>query len=421
MKDDLLTNPYSGLLVDAGEVPRESYDPAVSIYSGRLASGLGPASRRPVGGIGWTRSEAEAACRGEAVERWRAGAEPNDSVVESSFERWPRDERSIEPERWVLFHPEQYAQPGFPFRPFGRDTAVRWVAMRDALTGEPAWIPDEMAFLDFPGRCQHLIAPGLSTGLSAGSTGFPLVLRGLQEVIERDAVVGAWWARYALEEIDPHKAWRHFDHNQQRAAQRCNLEYRFYRIQSPYSDHVGLVSLSGEDRDGWSVSVGSACRESCKQMWHKALLEAIHGRFFVRYRRRSSRDCEGVDHCPRSFDEHALYYSYYPERWRDTPLVRALRHPAGAPATQPSSGAASPDDESLPSLAERLGRERPVLVRILTASPLAQARSGWRVVRVVVPGLQPLHGHHGLPFLGGHLWAPRGLDAWNQIPPHPFP
>ncbi len=82
---------------------------------------------------------------------------------------------------------------------------------------------------------------------------------------------------------------------------------------------------------------------------------------------------------------------------------------------------ASADAEALPGLAERLGREHPVLVRILTPSPLAQARSDWRVVRVVVPGLQPLHGHHGLPFLGGPLWAPRGLDAWNQIPPHPFP
>jgi hypothetical protein len=43
------------------------------------------------------------------------------------------------------------------------------------------------------------------------------------------------------------------------------------------------------------------------------------------------------------------------------------------------------------------------------------------VVRVLVPGLQPLHGHHGYPFLGGSLWAPRSAEEWRAVPPHPFP
>lgn len=421
MNADLLTNSYSGLLVDAGEVPREAFDPHVPMWSGQAASGFGLASRRPVGGIAWTRADAEAACRGEAVERWRAGAEPGDRAVESSFARWPLDERPIEPERWVLFHREQYAQADFPFRPFGRDTVVRWFGMRDALTGEPVWVPDELVFLDFPGRAQHLLAPGLSTGLSAGLAEFPLVLRGLQEVLERDAVVGAWWGRYALEEYAPDAVWRHFDRQQQQAVQRPNLEYRFYRIHSPYTAHAGLVSLTGEDRGGWCVTVGAACRESLGPMWQKALLEAIHCRYFVRYQRRAAAEQGSVGHCPRSFHEHALYYSFYPERWRDTPLARTARPLESEPASPSRGNGPNPGTESLASLAERLGPERPVLVRILTPSPLAQAGSAWRVVRVVVPGLQPLHGHHGLPFLGGPLWAPRGLAAWNEIPPHPFP
>jgi len=45
----------------------------------------------------------------------------------------------------------------------------------------------------------------------------------------------------------------------------------------------------------------------------------------------------------------------------------------------------------------------------------------WRVAKVVVPGLQPMHGNHRFPFLGGPLWAPRGLAAFGDVPPHPFP
>ena len=57
----------------------------------------------------------------------------------------------------------------------------------------------------------------------------------------------------------------------------------------------------------------------------------------------------------------------------------------------------------------------------MTPPGIAQAQLGWYVLRVVVPGLQPLHGDHRLPHLGGPLWAPRGLHDWAGMPPHPFP
>ena len=40
---------------------------------------------------------------------------------------------------------------------------------------------------------------------------------------------------------------------------------------------------------------------------------------------------------------------------------------------------------------------------------------GWHVLRVMVPGLQPLHGNHLLPHLGGPLWAPRGWKEWSAM------
>lgn len=72
-------------------------------------------------------------------------------------------------------------------------------------------------------------------------------------------------------------------------------------------------------------------------------------------------------------------------------------------------------------MAERLGPDRPVLFRNLKPPGIAMERLDWCVLRVLVPGMQPLHGHHGLPFLGGPLWAPRGWNDWADMPPHPFP
>ena len=61
------------------------------------------------------------------------------------------------------------------------------------------------------------------------------------------------------------------------------------------------------------------------------------------------------------------------------------------------------------------------VIRNLTPPSLASERMGWCVLRVLVPGLQPLHGHHALPFLGGPLWLPRTWKEWADMPPHPFP
>jgi len=62
-----------------------------------------------------------------------------------------------------------------------------------------------------------------------------------------------------------------------------------------------------------------------------------------------------------------------------------------------------------------------VLFRSMTPPALATENLGWHVLRVAVPGLQPLHGHHAYAHLGGPLWSPRGLADWHAMLPHPFP
>ncbi len=77
--------------------------------------------------------------------------------------------------------------------------------------------------------------------------------------------------------------------------------------------------------------------------------------------------------------------------------------------------------KTLPVLCERLAEKHPVLVRNLTPPMLVGQELDWRVVKVIVPGLQPLHGDERFAHLGGRLWSPRGLGDWSELPPHPFP
>jgi hypothetical protein len=193
---------------------------------------------------------------------------------------------------------------------------------------------------------------------------------------------------------------------------RPNLHYRFYHIRSPFSSHVTLISVQGEDREGWVFSVGSACRETRRASGQKALLEAVQGRHCVRrllgqWQETGRRPLE----VPTTFLEHALFYALHPRRLLETVLERA------AP---PSSDPDVDQTEELAALRAKLGGTRPILFRNLTPPGLAAQLPEWEVLRVVIPGLQPLHGDHRLPFLGGPLWGSRPCGDWVSVPPHPF-
>jgi ribosomal protein S12 methylthiotransferase accessory factor len=399
---------FTGFFCDFTRVAPRPHDPQVAVCAG-IVPHLHPDQNGllHVGGCGWSDDAAAAACVGEGIERLFAYPTDQDAAIESSYEDWPLDEKAIAPERWVLFHQQQYDLGDFPFEPLKRSTRYRWVCFRDVSSGEPRWVPEEFAYLLPRAGCGHRFCPGTSTGLAAGTVGQPVVLRALQEVIERDALLGAWWGAYPVEEFGQETAW---GANESIRLQRPNLRWRFFRIVSPFSDHVTMVTVEGEDWEGFCHSIGSACRESSRASWLKATLEAVQGRHYVRHLRQQ-RATEVLQPPLETFADHALYYSIHRDELDRTTLNRAF------PASEEN---ASPD-ESLPVLCERLKEISPVLVRNLTPSMLAGKEKGWQIVKVIVPGMQPLHGDERFAHLGGPLWSPRGLGEWSEAPPHPFP
>jgi ribosomal protein S12 methylthiotransferase accessory factor YcaO len=221
--------------------------------------------------------------------------------------------------------------------------------------------------------------------------------------------VGAWWGSYGLEEHCPDRVFGCLGKAKTERLRRPNLTYRFYRVATPYSEHVTIVTLTGEDREGFCFSVGSACRESRAASWDKAVLEAVQGRHYVRFLK-SQRQVPIL--LPTDFAGHAVYYSYHADRLAETVFARALQS-----ANENAEGAL----ENFAELTERLGSNRPVYYRHLTPPALVAEKLDYFVLRVLVPGLQPLHGHHQLPFLGGPLWGSRCLADYENMPPHAFP
>ncbi len=326
MAADWAESRYTGLFTELGPVPARPHDPRVAIWGGLLAPCGVRSESIGVGGAGWTRESARSACLGEAIERWQAYPLPIDRVVEARFDAWPLEEPAVSPARWVLFAGDQYDLPGFPFRPMTPQSACRWVCCRRFPDGEAWWVPEDLVFLYPRDGSVHGFGPSVSTGLSSGRPGQPVLLRGVQEVVERDALLGAWWGRYPLVEWEPDRVLGLLDPSLTRRLIRPNLRCRFYRVDSPYTSHATIVTVEGEDREGYCFSAGSACRETRRESWLKSILEAVQGRHYVR-RLKAQRLDRGMDPAdrspPASFLEHAVYYSIHPEELAGTVLHRA--------------------------------------------------------------------------------------------------
>lgn len=147
------------------------------------------------GGASIHRGQAMAKAIGEAVERYCASFYEPDDFLLCPFKNLPV--KAVSPERFALFSEEQYLSDHFPYRPFTRDTPVRWAPAVEATSGELCYVPAAMVFVPYhaDGREETPIVQSISTGLACHSTLEAASISAICEVIERDAFTIVWQSK----------------------------------------------------------------------------------------------------------------------------------------------------------------------------------------------------------------------------------
>ena len=273
------------------------------------------------------------------------------------------------------------------------------------------WVPHELVGLRGEG--------GLTTssGLAAATTSLRALLRAVQELVERDALMITWLhaipgRQVALPEpyagdvaalggsvtcIDATPAW------------------------SPHP--VALVAGSLPLRGRARISLGAACRGTWEAAVEKAFLEWAQGVFFVGeylaqhpgLRFDSPADVD-------TFDAHAVYYSTAPREWARVALLHGetVAPPRRPPPPATTAGELAQLVEQLHAAGVRL------LYRDLTTVDLRQV--GLHAVRALSPDLTPIFCHPRHPFLGGRTadvawrypWAAGMRLRFPNPMPHPL-
>jgi ribosomal protein S12 methylthiotransferase accessory factor len=151
---------------------------------------LGPTGGRPtVSGASWTAPDAAtAAALGEAMERYCGHRQPEGTMVDT-WHGWTSDgHRAVDPGVLALYRPDQ----AVPFTGIDRGDRICW-APGTAPDGSRVWVPASLCSLSPPptGPAPHL---PVAAGIAAGPTRTHARSTALAEVVERHALATCWHA-----------------------------------------------------------------------------------------------------------------------------------------------------------------------------------------------------------------------------------
>lgn len=423
-------SPLTGVVRTLDETLAAPDEPRLVGFACGLAEGeriVGAPVERYSAGENVVRDAAEAASLGEALERYSASFVPSDRLVVAPASRLAG---AVDPGRFALFHESQYADPRFPFRPFGRETVVSWVDGFDLPGGEPAYLPAQLTFFAWGrGRspADARIAYATSSGLACAPTLEEAVLAGLLELIERDAVMLTWYGSLSLPLLD----WN-------RDPELARIDARYF---APTGLRYSAVDLSaflgvptvlgvvhGSPGTLAALGVGAAAAPTVGEAWRKALAEAFAVRRWVRDQALERPD--DLDYAPvdiRSFEGHTLFYAH-PDRAARAAFLDASPERRDTRDVAPLRG--SNVLEHIEAVCAELARHCVSAYAVDATSPDVLS-VGFRVARVIAPELCQLDVVERARFLGGSrlyeaahraglVARPLTLRELNPDP-HPFP
>jgi ribosomal protein S12 methylthiotransferase accessory factor len=414
-------SPYAGIVRVIEECLHAASDPPIF----RVACEVGRGERllgspldhlAGIGGSGITREEAAASAVGEALERYSASFVPEDALVFSSASQLGA---AVEPERFALFSESQYATPGFPFRRFTADTRVAWVAGQALPDGEPAWLPAELIFLTGTAvEGKRPIGYATSSGMACSETRAATLVRGLCELLERDAFMIAWANRLSLPLLD----WSGDDRIgelDRRFFASTGLAYAAVDLSCFHQVPSVLGVVRARRGCAGALGVGAGTGATIERAWWKALAEAFAARAAGAKLALLESDSDRI----ASFEDHIRYYA-------DDGRAAAADFLTASPERTSTIAVAPLAVDHVDELCARVAAAGSSAYVVDVTSPDV-AELGLTVTKVVAPELCALDVAHDARFLGGRrLYEAAAAAGLRDAPlteanlnpdPHPFP
>lgn len=382
---------------------------------------------RSTGGTALTEEVALAKAIGESVERYCSDMCDVDDVLLLPYREVKK--QATDPRRFALFHSHQYSAPDFPYAPITEDTIIGWVQGFSLTRNEPTLVPASLVHLSYAPRSKNeIFEVGPVSGYACGNTIEEAILGGICEVVERDSFMVFWYNMLTVPAIDL-SSFRSQEIRQVLGRYHSAPVRIFCADITTDTKIPAALAVMTSRQLGWPAAVvATAADLQPERAIIRALLELSANHLFIR-----SVLEAGLHPIPRApqqvndQEDHGLFYCSA-ERLRHLDLVLRPRRVARA---QDFESHASVDvKENIETCVERLARlDLEVIVVEITTPDMKEL--GFRVVKVLVPGMQPIDFGVRWPHLGGHriYEAPVRMgyrrakaQPWElNLFPHPFP
>ena len=254
--------------------------------------------------VAFSEREAVLSSLGELWERYAADRIPERHLLTATAAEL--GDRALRPSSLPLFSDEQYAQPGFAFVPFREETRLRWAPGSRIADNRRVYVPTQLvhapAFVDFD---DAPIAYATTSGMACGRTRDDAVLAGLLELIERDALVIAWYNEIPLPRVAPEI----LDDD---VKSLCAADDERYRVldASVFSNVPVAIAIRRASPEMPGVTVGAAAAPTLALAAHKAVREALATAYFVG--ECWARPVVVMRDEIATFSEHAAYHAFRP-------------------------------------------------------------------------------------------------------------
>ena len=310
------------------------------------------------------------------------------------------EHEAVCPTELPLYSPRQYAEAGFPYRPFDPDEPLEWSLGFDLVRGRPRLVP--LCCVQY-GAERGRLADNCSSGMAAHSSRSEALARATLELVERDAFMIHWLNRIPPALIDLLDA----EGNLAGAIRHRLTAVGYTLAASDITSDLGiptiLVSARRTDGGGPALIVGASAHPQPEIALEKAALEV-----FAAYQGSLERSWQGpkvlADVDVQTLEDHADAYTHpaWLDRasflWTSQEVIPLHEVGRGRPVR---AGTGQPLLADLRDTLERNGME---LIGIDMTSPEI-ATTSLHIVRAVVPGLLPIgFGPHGLRLGGRRLY-----------------
>jgi ribosomal protein S12 methylthiotransferase accessory factor len=330
---------------------------------------------------------------------------------------------ALDPREFPLYAEAQYAETGFPMRRFDPREEIDWLCGVSLVKEQPVWVPRELVFAAGPSALYR----ANSNGAACHSTLVHALLNALYETVERDALMVVWLNRLSLPRLELAGDWTD-PQGLRRELAALSLEPSYVDLETDLGIPVTLALVRDRlDPDLLLVDM-VACLDPGERLakLHKELVQFVHPRLADPDHFERAVTASGDPLAVTDFPDHLAFYQ---DRRRHALAAFLDASPTTRPlAFEPQAPRAGPREQLARAVASLASRGYDVIAVDCTHRLLRPL--GLCVVKLLIPGLQPLHAGHRLRVLGGrrvyelartlgHADRERTLADLNPWP-HPF-